>query len=428
LAFSTIQGSGGAPDSFVGTSGVDAIVIVNSDGNYFLGAEEANDIISLQSTTAPLYGGVVSNTTLRGGQGADSFAFGGVAATTYVSTWVNGNADRDVITTNAATQFFTSTIHGGAANDTITVDSALSASLVNGNKGVDTINVTGALSTSSVFGGGGNDLITTGSVGSATDSVISGDLGNDTITVASTTDADGSSIFGGQGVDTIVATNFGVNGDVVVINGNEDADTITGSSKAGGSIFGGSGSDTITSQAIDGGAGVEVTTITGGTGSDTINLNGERQFVNYTAIGDGGAAGSATSTSTAAAGDLITSFDENNDRINFQAASLSGVGAAAVAAGAWDMDATGVYLSGVGALADTKYSTLGARVGAVTGDAGDTGYYFAQTAAGAYTVIQVTLGTDKTNQGLNAGDTVALLGTVTAGAPGLTTANISFLG
>ena len=145
MAFSTIQGSGGAPDSFVGTTGVDALAIANSDGNFFVGANAGNDNIIISNTGAPLYAGVLSTSTVKGGAGRDTLNIGTAAnASTYTNLFINGNGDRDNITFARLTDaIIASTIKGGAGNDTMNT-AALTSALVNGNKGVDTITVSAA--------------------------------------------------------------------------------------------------------------------------------------------------------------------------------------------------------------------------------------------------------------------------------------------
>jgi len=425
LAFSTIQGSGGAPDSFVGTSGVDSIVLVNSDGNYFLGAQQAGDNITFQTTGNVLYDGVVSNATIKGGQGTDTLTWNTAvgANTFYSSAFVNGNSDRDTITTNALDTFLTSTIHGGAANDTLTLNSALTSSVVNGNKGIDTIVTANVINGSTVFGGGGGDLITLGAA-PFTNSTVSGDLGNDAIAVNTAGNSLNNSTFqGGDGVDSIIFTGTGAANDVVYINGNDGIDTLTlaaGHAATSTTIEGGVGDDIITT----GGAAVtNLVTVVGGEGADTITAAGaDAVRVIYNGTNQGGASASVVSNAVAAVGDTITGLDMGavaQSALTFSAAALNGTGSALDAAGAWDMNAAGVYnAAGVDfnlAGGTATYAQIAAAAtavfGTVTGDLGDIGYivFGGPTAAASdAAIVQVTLGSTKANAALNAADQVAI--------------------
>ena len=66
MAFTTIQGTGGAPDSFLGTAGVDVIALQNQADASFLSARQDNDTVTFTSSTR-----LASNYTLYGGQGDD---------------------------------------------------------------------------------------------------------------------------------------------------------------------------------------------------------------------------------------------------------------------------------------------------------------------------------------------------------------------
>ena len=133
MAFSTIQGSGAAPDSFVGTSGVDSILLQNVGKSVFLGAQADNDVIDFQSFTD-----LVSGYTLKGGQGNDEFtALGSFEFGTNISnSLINGNAGDDLIDLSLVSS---SSVFGGQGNDRFFAD--LSNTVLNGNAGADTINV-----------------------------------------------------------------------------------------------------------------------------------------------------------------------------------------------------------------------------------------------------------------------------------------------
>ena len=60
-----------------------------------MGAQASDDRIALNTTNNPLYSRAVSNATLKGGSGEDTFTFTSAAATTYVAGFFNGNADDD---------------------------------------------------------------------------------------------------------------------------------------------------------------------------------------------------------------------------------------------------------------------------------------------------------------------------------------------
>jgi Ca2+-binding RTX toxin-like protein len=260
LAFSTIQGSGAAPDSFVGTSGVDSILLQDVRKSVFLGAQADNDVIEFKSFTD-----LVSGYTLKGGQGNDTIAaVGGIGFGTNISnSLINGNAGDDLIDLSLVSS---SSVFGGQGNDTFLAD--LSNTVLNGNAGADTINVFSAVS-SSVFGGQGLDKVNVS--GNLTDVVVQGDKdfdtiivnnltsllnatingndGNDLITVNKLVSFTNSTIFGGEGADTITALTADV---AVYLSGDAGDDNLTG----------GIGADT-----IEGGDGIDV--MTGGTGNDS---------------------------------------------------------------------------------------------------------------------------------------------------------------
>lgn len=432
MAFSTIQGSGGAPDSFVGTTGVDSIAVVNSNGNYFLGANTDADVLNFNTTASALYNGVVSNATIKGGDGRDRMTWASAAATTYTNAFINGNGDRDTFTTNANDTFLASTISGGAANDTVAVNANITSTVVNGNKGIDTITTGLVITSSSVRGGGGGDLVTIGDAGNdaVTNSLVNGDLGNDRITFNSGTGSlDGTSIMGGEGTDniTFAAAAVGTGTDSLFLNGNAGDDTITlaAASVIGATtVFGGAGSDTIVS---GGAAATDLVTLVGGAGADTITADAQATDIAiFDTLTDGGASASATSGAVLASGDTLIGFDTNAalEDVQFSASALSGSASAINENGAagWDLNSTGVYRE----VADANFTygtttataittAINTAIGAsgVIGDIGDVGYFVfdgTTNAAGDAAIIQVTLGTTRaTGAGtaLDAGDTIA---------------------
>ncbi|MCP9847829.1 hypothetical protein KBY86_13160 [Synechococcus sp. Lug-A] len=421
MAFTTVQGSGGAPDSFVGTSGVDSIVIVNSSGNYFLGAQPSNDVILLNTTSSPLYDGTVSTVTMRGGQGNDSFTWTSAEPTTYNNAFFNGNGEDDVFSFDDGDSFLATTAQGGQGDDTFNGATAdFAASLINGNKGDDTLTFVGAISASSIFGGQGDDTITLGFSGNdITNSVIDGALGDDEITVAdaafTTKSLDNSSFLGGAGDDSIDLSDAGATDDIVFVDGNEGDDEIFGTERGDASLFGGEGSDTISSETVSGPASI---TFVGGEGADT--LSGDTQSVDrffYTEFGQGSASVAATNGTTVLVGDTITSFS-GGDKVGISTSLLSGSSPAAAAVSTdWNLSTTGagVLTSGATALAGvTTASQIASLINTVgvTGDAGDIAYavIFDGTAANASLLVQVELGSAASDRALNKDDSIALLG------------------
>ena len=248
LAFTTIPGSAGAPDSFVGTAGVDAIAFTASRTSYFLGAQGDNDVVAWVGTSSsPI---TVTDATIKGGAGNDLFT---ATNTVFASVFINGNAGDDIFEfwsgpSSGPTSFLGSTLQGGQGNDTFRMNT-VSSSLINGNKGDDEINL-GAVSNSSIYGGQGDDTITLFS--SVQNTLIDGGLGNDRIdgTDEKTEDIIGFTASGNDGDDTMLGSSAAdiLNGDL----GND-------------SIVGGAGNDT-----INGGKGAD--TLTGGPGDNTFVL------------------------------------------------------------------------------------------------------------------------------------------------------------
>jgi Ca2+-binding RTX toxin-like protein len=422
LAFTTVQGSGGAADSFVGTTGTDAIAIANNTGSFFLGGNQAADQIIVTNSGASSYTGVLSTATIKAGAGADVITIGNNAnATIYTGLFVNGGADKDNIGAVATDTFIASTIQGGKANDKITT-AILTSSLVNGNLGVDTISLAGAGSSATIYGGDGNDVITDGNV-AFTNSLISGDKGNDSITLGNGgASIDGITVKGGTGVDTITLGDAGGTGnDKIFVAGNDGADTLTGSSVAlkDITISGGQGADTIT-------AGAGTTTSIGGLGNDTLQAGSGTNTFQYTDKAQTGVAASATSTAALGLADVIgsgTAFASTTDKIGFVTADAlvgSSASVATGAANAWNLSTAGVFVS-TGTLAytagTTSASTVATAIGTVKGDAGDVAYFAIEDSiTGTQTLLfQLTLGTTRSSTAaLNAGDTIALVADVTA--------------
>jgi Ca2+-binding RTX toxin-like protein len=321
LAFTTIPGSGAAATTIVGTSGVDFGTITALD-NYFVGAQQGADTIGIASN--------LTAGTIKGGSGNDTISF--TAGASISKSFVNSNANNDLIgVAGAAANFFTSTVLGGAGNDTLTLG-AVSASTTNGNKGNDNFAAGATATSSTLFGGQGNDTVN--ATAAATGSTISGDIGNDQITLgagvhntnsvsggagndaitltagAAGTTFNNNTISGGAGADNIVGNvvmaastgtvvngdagidtiNFGAFTQAVTLNGGTDGDIITAGVGAD-TVKGDAGNDSITNAA--GGAD----NITGGTGVDQITLGAGFENIS-TATGDSVAATAGFSNAT----------------------------------------------------------------------------------------------------------------------------------
>lgn len=284
MAFTTVTGSNGVT-SLVGTSGIDAATIVTLASNVFVGAQGADDVITVALGTG---GNVVTGYSVKGGAGSDTITFNSsVLNSTINGDGGTGTAGNDTL--NFTANVINSAVSAGSGNDVITNGPAgfvaLSNATVNGNAGNDTIRV-GVSSASFVYGGQDTDLITTG--GNASSVLINGNKGSDTITLGAFGFAT-STVYGGQGNDTISAaaitdaagaaisatasgtTLFGDFGNDS-LTGSTGIDTIDGG-EGGDTVVAGTGADIIAGGAGDdsiiGNAGADV--ITGGAGSDIFN-------------------------------------------------------------------------------------------------------------------------------------------------------------
>ena len=396
MAFTTIQGSG-ANDatSFVGTSGVDNIAIVNLSTPAWLGAQGDNDSITWNNFIQDE--GFVTSFQLRGGQGNDTFTAGALS----LNTFVNGNAGDDSF--GGGGGYTVSTVFGGQGNDTFNT-AALNGSRINGNIGSDTINAVGSAS-SSIYGGQGTDSLNI--TGGHTSTVFQGDNDNDTINVGGGADAIANStvngnagndrisynltaadlfgtstIFGGQGNDTIGAT-AAANTVGVVLSGDNGNDTVTGAAGQD-QIFGGAGADVLAG--LIGGD-----TITSGTGVDTIQ---------YRAAGET-FAGPVVSGTTVLTPGIDRILDATaGDIINY-------------------VGFTGYLSAGAGAAANTVLNTAvqsaqaDNSVSLIRGDFNATTGIFTNSVTGADTLFSIDV-----NQaaGATAFESVALVGTVFSAA------------
>ncbi|MCT0216602.1 hypothetical protein KQ298_09730 [Synechococcus sp. CS-1330] len=363
MAFSTIQGSGGAPDSFVGTSGVDTILIQNVQNPVFLNGQGSGDFINYANFT-----NLVSGYTLKGGQGNDVIGLAGVPNISL--SLINGNKDADTIFVTGVSQ---SSVFGGQGGDTISATGFVSGSIINGNANADAITIAGNTSSSSIFGGQGNDTLV--GTGGFTDTVLQGDKDGDRITVSGTflnstingnegndliaitaTTFSNSTVYGGEGGDNINASTTGV---ATYLSGDAGNDTLIGGTAA---------------DVIEGGDGID--NMTGGTGNDS--------FL-YTSVAQTG----TVTTAGGAGNDVITDFTSGAGVT--VADSIKGFGVAGNAT---------TYTEGT--VASLTYATALAEANlAFQAPAATTQYYYAVFASGAtFTgVLFVDLGTTGTAQG-----------------------------
>lgn len=297
MAFTTIQGSGSAPDSFLGSAGVDAILLTNQERASFVSARAADDSIQFQNFT-----GVLSRSSIYGGQGNDTL-IAPANNTVLSASFVAFNEGNDTIGTAAVTG---STIQGNQGFDTINLGGLITASLINGNQNDDVINITAGTAGGSIFGGQGidaitvaanqnltsgtiiqgnedGDLITVNGGGLISGTIINGNQGNDTIAIGAITAFTTSTVFGGTGDDTIGAAAATVG---VVISSDDGADSVTGSGNAD-TISSSSGNDNIAA-----GAGADVVTVTAGnvtvtsgTGTDSITTGAGIDTLRYAESG-----------------------------------------------------------------------------------------------------------------------------------------------
>jgi len=398
LAFQTIQGSGGAPDSFLGTAGVDVILLQNPSKASFLSAQAADDQVTVTS-----FQGLVSSQTLYGGQGNDTVAVQN--ATNFLNSFIAQNEGNDTVTLNAVTS---STIQGNQGNDTITTTGLVNSSVVNGNQGNDQLNINGGVAGANVWGGVGFDVININSNLSATsrvqgnedddaitiaagvslaNSTVNGNQGNDNILIAGALGGFATStLYGGTGNDTINAANAGIG---VALASNDGNDQVTGSGAADSivndagndTIVSGAGNDTITAAAgnnqvtadagndrvtlaagldtVNGGAGTDVIdtgagndTIVGGTGGDNITGGAGTDSYIYNAITQTGPV-AATPAGIAIATADIDVYNINSLLDNDTITLFGNTGAGGL------LDSTLANTNISGAAANTAYVYLG---------------------------------------------------------------------
>lgn len=263
MTFTTIPGSDGAATTLSGTSGIDSVSITNSlISNFFVGAKQSNDAIALTGS------GTRSSATMKGGQGADTFAFNGV---TLASSFLNGNKDADVFGSAIDRAVLTkSTLQGGQSTDTIFVSNATD-SIVNGNKQNDTLNVSGVSNNAQIFGGANDDVLTIGATAALTASLVKGDNGNDSMTVAVNPGSGGSfsntTVQGGLGNDTVDGSTSTTN---LLMAGGDGSDTVAGGTTAD-TLNGGAGADN-----LRGNAGIDQ--LSGGDGNDLFSYTASTEL------------------------------------------------------------------------------------------------------------------------------------------------------
>jgi Ca2+-binding RTX toxin-like protein len=316
MTFTTVAGTGGSPDSFFGTQGIDTISLNTRANGAWLGARQADDVITIAATA--------SRYTLNAGAGNDTITC--QAASTISDSRVFGDAGGDTINIAAVSN---STVSGGQGIDSISTAGLVSSALINGNQGADQININAGATNSSIFGGIDDDTITittrlvnskvksnegvdniTIAAGTTLQgSTVNGNAGNDTITVNAIAAFANSMLFGGTGNDSINANNARVG---VLVSGDAGNDDIVGGT-GNDTLIGGTGNDSlfgglgIDSYQVDagvdsvgelgeGGADVVVTSV-GATANGTVT-------VDWVATANTTNAGLATFTSNAAGIDI----------------------------------------------------------------------------------------------------------------------------
>ena len=198
MAFTTQEGTGGAPWTFLGTPAADSIAVItgntqNTEAFDFIAEGfEGNDTINFNGTRS---------VTIKGGQGADLITNNIAASaglTSIISaSFINGNDGDDRIgNTELGLLATLSTVSGGQGADKLYVGS-LQSSKVNGNLGADFLEVgditpdvidgfdsISNFNAASIFGGQGDDAIRVRSIARAfTNSQVAGQDGNDAIQI-----------------------------------------------------------------------------------------------------------------------------------------------------------------------------------------------------------------------------------------------------
>jgi len=200
VAFTTQEGTGGAPWTFLGTPEADSIAVITGNTqntvafDFIAEGLEGDDTINFNGTRS---------VTIKGGQGADVITNNvavSAGLTSIISTsFINGNDGDDRIgNTDLGLLATLSTVSGGQGADKLYVGS-LQSSKVNGNIGADfilagdiiqtddvdgVVNNLSNFNAASIFGGQGADAIRFQTVGRAiTNSQVNGQDGDDAIQI-----------------------------------------------------------------------------------------------------------------------------------------------------------------------------------------------------------------------------------------------------
>lgn len=280
MAFTIITSPGGT-SSFIGTSGVDVVLIQDRNSLVFADGLGDTDVIDFTDVR-----GTVSEYTLQGGDGDDAIRS---IATSSERSIFYGNNGSDIITLDQLSQC---SVLGGEGSDLISIDTAFKSS-VNGNQGIDLINAFSGATSSFLFGGKENDDFLLGGLFSVTE--IRGGADNDLIQIFEGAELNSSTINGNAGNDVIRLL-----GDVKIssssISGGAGNDELDGSASDLPVIFfGGAGSDSLaggnSTDDLNGGGGDDLIfggsaadSLAGGAGSDTFSyssgIEGELQTGN----------------------------------------------------------------------------------------------------------------------------------------------------
>ncbi|MCP9820917.1 hypothetical protein KBZ18_15650 [Synechococcus sp. Cruz-9H2] len=269
---------------------------VDLDGASITGGQ-GNDSIFIDEQNGEQFS--VLNSTVKGGDGADSLNIGWFYGfvTDWVSNFTNMNSGNDSIVASTET-ISDSTFQGGQGDDTIYLftELAQNGNLIGGNLGNDSIvlvtdnNVDPGIVDTTVNGGQGQDTITT-YYEDVSNSIFSGDLGNDSIHLYYTDTSD-VTVRGGDGADTINSYyQYDDGNDALFINGNAGNDSIYFYyiDTVDSTVQGGQGDDTVVvgyydfeDNVVNGNLGndsiyvydayVDGSTFFGGQGQDTIDL------------------------------------------------------------------------------------------------------------------------------------------------------------
>ncbi len=244
-------------DTFLGGAGDDTVLAGNG-----------NDVINGGDGSDQLLGGG-GNDLIAGGAGPDTLD--GQAG----DDTLDGQGGDDVLLGGDGNDIFIST-GTGAGNDTVDGGDGFNGIVVNGNNNADTITVTAPNGAITVTNAGA-----TIEVGANVQVVTVNGLGNDDLITIGDLSSVGQTLLvvnGGEGNDTITGQGAGIGGVRVLLNGDNGNDTIVGT-EGNDSINGGAGNDAINGRAgndiITGADGNDILagaagndTVLGGTGSD----------------------------------------------------------------------------------------------------------------------------------------------------------------